>query len=92
MVTRSYDGPPIDARYQWISERPELDDRDDDEDYDELDREAEDVVYVTPPEPAGEEIVENVPIPIPRDDQPEPLDRDGQTRLAEFVKDAEGRR
>ena len=49
MSRRSYKGDALDGTVQYITERPELDDQ------------ADDVVYATEPEPAGEERTENVP-------------------------------
>lgn len=84
MSNRSYSGPPLDLRYQYITERPELRDREDD---DEVESET---VYATDPEPAGTERVENVP--LSRDhqpDRPEPADdADGQTTLADWGRPA----
>lgn len=71
MTTRSYDGPALDATYQYITERPELE------------KEAEDVIYATEPEPQGKETAENVPVP----DEPEGVDRpdvEGQTTLDDW--------
>ncbi|UHQ96405.1 hypothetical protein [Natrinema halophilum] len=73
-MMRSFEGSPIDARYQHISERPSLED------------EADDVVYATDPAPGGEERSENVPVPDDPADEPEP-DRPvvkGQTTLQEW--------
>ena len=64
-MSRSYDGPPLDLRYQYITERPELDGEDG-------------LVYATEPEPPGRETTENVPVPVER---PEPVDEDGQTQI-----------
>ncbi|AGB39774.1 hypothetical protein [Natronococcus occultus] len=74
MTRRDYQGPDLDATYQHISERPELD---------RLDEDAEDVVYATEAE-QGEETTENVPIPGEDDeDQQRPL-VPGQTTLTEW--------
>ena len=51
MPEREYEGDPLDATEQYITERPELEE------------EAEEVAYATDPEPAGETTTENVPIP-----------------------------
>lgn len=69
MVTRSYDGPAIDAGWQYFHERPAAED---------LDEQAEDVVYATEPEDDGEEHSENVPVPEP-DQTPSRPDVDGQS-------------
>jgi len=50
------DGVGIDATYQYITERPALEDQ------------AEDIVYATDPEPAGAASAENVPDPRRRPD------------------------
>lgn len=69
---RSYSGSSIDASYQHISERPALDE------------EAEDVVYATEPEDAGEERTENVPVPDSEPEEIERPDADGQTTLSDW--------
>lgn len=85
MVSRRYDGPPLDGsgNLQYITERPELDERDDD--VNELDREAATVVYATPPEPPGEERTEGEPV-INADggDRSEGPDVNGQSTLADW--------
>ncbi|WP_135827319.1 hypothetical protein [Halorussus halobius] len=68
MSQRSYDGPAIDASYQYITERPSLDD-------------SADTVYATAPEPDGEETTEDVP--VPDGGRPEE-DVDGQTTLDDW--------
>jgi len=65
------DGVGIDATYQYITERPALEE------------EADDVVYATDPEPAGDASAENVPRPPQTPDERRP-DADGQTTLDEF--------
>lgn len=68
---RSYSGPAIDATYQYITERPELEEQ------------AERTVYATDPDQAGEDRTEN----IPRIDNPEPVERpdvDGQSTWADW--------
>ncbi|WP_254766524.1 hypothetical protein [Salinilacihabitans rarus] len=68
---RSYAGDAIDASYQYITERPELDE------------EAEDVVYATEPEPDGTERAKNVPVPEP-DEEPDRPAVEGQTTLDDW--------
>lgn len=68
---RSYSGPPLDLREQYITERPELDDDVDEDSEDTFQNELEDdqddvdavTIYATDPEPPGRERTENVPIP-----------------------------
>ena len=67
MATREYTGPAIDGTYQYITERPEL--------------ENTETVYVTDPEPAGEETTENVPVP---GDAEAEGDLEGQTSLTDW--------
>ena len=85
-MQRSYDGPALDGTYQHISERPvqsapaddDEDDQDDaDDDLEDGETEAGEVVYATPPEPAGEQTTENVPMPGDR-----PVD--GQSTLDDW--------
>lgn len=71
MTSRSYDGPALDATYQYITERPELED------------EAEDVVYVTNPEPQGKETTENVP-ELDETGEVDRPDVEGQTTLEDW--------
>jgi len=80
MSGASYSGSPLDCTYQYITERPALQD-DDDDDVDELDHEAEDVVYATDPEPTGELRSENVPVPETPTETP---DVDGQSTLDDW--------
>ncbi|OIB56620.1 hypothetical protein [Natrialba sp. SSL1] len=68
---REASGVSIDATYQSITERPELE------------KQAEQVEYATDPEDVGEERTENVPVP----DEPETVERpdvDGQTTLEDW--------
>lgn len=51
MPDRSYEGDPLGATEQYITERPELEE------------ESDDVEYATDPEPDGEATVKNVPMP-----------------------------
>lgn len=69
MAKRTYEGKPLDGTEQYISEAPYWQDED------------SETVYVTPPEPQGEERTENVPVP---DEQPDPPERTGQTTLADW--------
>jgi hypothetical protein len=69
---RSYDGPPLDATYQYITERPSLDEQ------------AEETLYATDPEPVGEERTENVPTPESDPDRP---DVEGQSTWADWGGD-----
>ncbi|QCC57348.1 hypothetical protein [Natrinema thermotolerans] len=71
---RTYSGDPIDGTVQHISERPALED------------EADDVVYATDPEDAGEERTEGVPdlSESESDDEPERPVVKGQTTLPEW--------
>ncbi|WP_395166334.1 hypothetical protein [Natrinema pallidum] len=69
---RSYDGDPIDCTGQHISERPSLEE------------EADDVVYATDPEDAGEESTEGIPDLSESDDEPERPVVKGQTTLPEW--------
>ncbi|WP_164722122.1 hypothetical protein [Haloterrigena salifodinae] len=71
----SYDGDPLDATYQSITERPSLED------------EADDVVYATDPEDVGEERAENVPTTTDPEEEPAEPERPvvkGQTTLPEW--------
>lgn len=69
---RSYEGGALDATYQYITERPSLEE------------EAEDVVYATDPEDVGDECVEDVPVP---DSDPKPSgDCNGQTSLEDWSR------
>ncbi|NUC71694.1 hypothetical protein HTZ84_05120 [Haloterrigena sp. SYSU A558-1] len=72
---RSYSGDPLDATYQSITERPELEEQ------------AHKVEYATDPEPGGTETTEGVPVPgEPESDE---LDRPvvrGQTTLSEWSR------
>lgn len=56
MVSRSCSGDPLDQSWQYIGERPSLEE------------EAEEVVYASDPEPEGEDTTENVPVPRERPD------------------------
>lgn len=67
MGARKYSGPDLDLRYQYITERPELEER-------------SETVYVTGPEPAGEEETVNVPVPAAGPDD----DIEGQTHLSDW--------
>lgn len=69
--SRSYSGPALDASYQYITERPELEE------------EAEDVVYATDPEPVGEERTEGTP-DLSRDSDVDRPDVNGQTSFADW--------
>ena len=69
MTSRSYEGPALDATYQYITERPSLE------------QQADEVEYATDPEPGGQESVENVPVPT-EETGPEV---DGQATLADFA-------
>lgn len=80
MPERSYDGPALDATYQYITERPVKRTDGGDEDGEQLEGEDE-LVYATPPAEPGEERTEGVPLPI---EPPEPVDEDGQTRLEDW--------
>jgi len=62
------DGVGIDATYQYITERPALEDQ------------AEDVVYATDPEPAGAMTTEG----DPQVGGDRPDDREGQTTIADW--------
>lgn len=82
MAERRYSGPPLDLREQYITERPELDDRDDDDEENQDDDVDVETVYVTDPEPPGEERTENVPVPeYGREESPwiEPADTEQST-------------
>lgn len=68
---RDYSGGSIDATYQAITERPELDE------------EAEQVEYATEPEPTGEERTEGVPN-LGDDQDADRPDVDGQTTLEDW--------
>jgi hypothetical protein len=63
-VNHTWDGPALDGTVQYITERPELEE------------DAKDTVYVTEPEPPGEETTENVPSLDGRERRP---DATGQT-------------
>ena len=69
MTSRSYEGPALDATYQYITERPSLE------------QQADQVEYATDPETPGTESVENVPVST---EETEP-DVDGQATLADFA-------
>lgn len=69
--SRSYSGPALDASYQYITERPELEE------------EAEDVVYATDPEPIGEERTEGRP-DFSEDSVIDRPDVDGQTSFEDW--------
>lgn len=74
MAMRSFSGDPLDATYQSITERPELEEQ------------AEQVEYATDPEPGGTETTEGVPIPE-KSDGDEAVQRPvvpGQTTLSEW--------
>ncbi|MDJ1430448.1 hypothetical protein [Halostagnicola sp. A-GB9-2] len=68
---RSYSGTSIDATYQAITERPELD------------KQAESVEYATDPEPVGEERTEGVP-EIGDDQDIDRPNVDGQTSFEDW--------
>lgn len=80
-VNRSYDGPAIDSTWQYITERPALDDDSETENTD-----AAETIYATEPEPAGEASVENVPVPGSNasEEPPEPPSTPGQTTLTDW--------
>lgn len=69
MSGASYNGPALDGTVQFITERPELDEDDQDDG---------ETVYCTPAEQPGEERTENVPVP-----EVEP-DAEGQTSLDDW--------
>lgn len=71
MSSRNYRGPPIDAGYQHISERPSLEEQ------------ADDVVYATEPT-TGEERTEGVPAISTEDDEPTRPVVPGQTTIGEW--------
>lgn len=72
MTGRSYEGSSLDATYQYITERPALEDQ------------AEDVVYATDPEPAGAVTTEGDP---QVGDGP-PDDLEGQTKITDWEGDS----
>ena len=72
----------IDDSWQYWDERPAAQDDDEDGDLeDDLDEEAESVVYATPPDVGGEISAENVPVPDGGDPRP---GHEGQTTLDEW--------
>lgn len=72
MSGRHYEGPPLDATYQHISERPFGDDDGE-------------TVYATEEE-TGAEVTENVPTPTATD-TPAPVDDTGQTAITDWGGD-----
>lgn len=69
--SRDYSGGALDGTYQYITERPELE------------KEVEDVVYATDPDPQGKETTENVPVPE-ESDEPDRPDVEGQSTLEDW--------
>lgn len=71
MTTRRYAGPALDHSWQYIGERPALEE------------ETDGVVYATEPEPDGEETVEDVPVPEGFEEVDRP-DVEGQSTFADW--------
>lgn len=69
MPENTYDDPSIDFGWQYIGERPELDEDD------------SETVYATEPEPPGDATVDNVPV---SDGGQRPDDRTGQTTIGDW--------
>lgn len=79
---RSYDGDPLDWSWQYIGERPELDE------------EAEDVAYATDPDEAGEERTVGEPVVDPNErkehDESESA-QDSNSRCRDRVRGSDSR-